>query len=259
MLLAIRSRGGQNQGKRFHQSLGPVHIQSEPVFMLIQTLVDLGTGLLRSGWRFPPSVLGRRGPAETGAERPTIHGSATGRPRRGRSSSRRSRQTLDVAAADAVASEKKPWRFAGKSLAKKIPKPSKRSATSGSISKRRVISAAARPYYEQALAINLEILGPKHLDTATSLNNLGFLLLAMQDFAARGPTSSRPWRSTRNCLAKNITSRPRRCAAWACCYRRWTTTRPPGPTTNRPWPSAGSSSAKINVIRSSRSATWAAC
>ncbi len=37
-------------------------------------------------------------------------------------------------------------------------------------------SAAARPYYEQALAIHREVLGEKHPDTASSLNNLGSLL-----------------------------------------------------------------------------------
>ena len=47
--------------------------------------------------------------------------------------------------------------------------------------------AAARPYYEQALAISREVLGEKHPDTATSLNNLGYLLQAMGDYAAARP------------------------------------------------------------------------
>ncbi len=47
--------------------------------------------------------------------------------------------------------------------------------------------AAARPYYEQALAIRKEVLGEKHPDTATSLNNLGYLLQAMGDYAAARP------------------------------------------------------------------------
>ena len=35
--------------------------------------------------------------------------------------------------------------------------------------------AAARPYYERALAIREQALGPSHPDTARSLNNLGVL------------------------------------------------------------------------------------
>ena len=46
---------------------------------------------------------------------------------------------------------------------------------------------AARPYYEQALAIRREVLGEHHPDTATSLNNLGSLLQAMGDLACRPP------------------------------------------------------------------------
>ncbi|MEM7532651.1 MAG: tetratricopeptide repeat protein [Chloroflexota bacterium] len=43
---------------------------------------------------------------------------------------------------------------------------------------------AARPYYEQALAIRLEVLGDNHPHTARSLNNLGTLLDSMGDFEA---------------------------------------------------------------------------
>ncbi len=43
---------------------------------------------------------------------------------------------------------------------------------------------AARPYYEQALAIRRQVLGDQHPDTALSLNNLGFLLHAQGDFSA---------------------------------------------------------------------------
>ena len=46
---------------------------------------------------------------------------------------------------------------------------------------------AARPYYEQALAIWREVLGEKHPDTARSLNNLGYLLQAMGDYPAARP------------------------------------------------------------------------
>ena len=46
---------------------------------------------------------------------------------------------------------------------------------------------AARPYYEQALAIRRAALGKAHPDTATSLNNLGLLLQAMGDYSAARP------------------------------------------------------------------------
>jgi tetratricopeptide (TPR) repeat protein len=46
-----------------------------------------------------------------------------------------------------------------------------------------MLSARVRPYLEQALAIYREVLGEKHPDTATSLNNLGMLLQAMGDYA----------------------------------------------------------------------------
>jgi CHAT domain-containing protein/Tfp pilus assembly protein PilF len=45
-------------------------------------------------------------------------------------------------------------------------------------------SAAARPLYEQALAIRKAVLGERHRDTATSLNNLAMLLFGQRDYAA---------------------------------------------------------------------------
>ena len=45
----------------------------------------------------------------------------------------------------------------------------------------------ARPYYERALAIFKEALGPAHPDTAQSLNNLGYLLQAQGDLAGARP------------------------------------------------------------------------
>jgi Tfp pilus assembly protein PilF len=44
--------------------------------------------------------------------------------------------------------------------------------------------AGARPYYERALAIGEQALGPTHPTTATSLNNLGNLLRAQGDLTA---------------------------------------------------------------------------
>src|SRR4029450_2340250 len=47
--------------------------------------------------------------------------------------------------------------------------------------------AGARPYYERALAICEQVLGPEHPDTATSLNNLGLLFHAQGDLVRAGP------------------------------------------------------------------------
>ena len=48
-------------------------------------------------------------------------------------------------------------------------------------------NAAARPYYERALAIWEAVLGADHPNTATSLNNLGVLLNNMGEYAAARP------------------------------------------------------------------------
>ena len=47
--------------------------------------------------------------------------------------------------------------------------------------------AAAKPLYEQALAIRKAVLGKHHPDTATSLNNLAVLLKSQGDYAAAKP------------------------------------------------------------------------
>ena len=47
--------------------------------------------------------------------------------------------------------------------------------------------AAAKPLLEQALAISKAVLGERHPDTATSLNNLALLLEAQGDYAAAKP------------------------------------------------------------------------
>jgi Tfp pilus assembly protein PilF len=47
--------------------------------------------------------------------------------------------------------------------------------------------AEARPYYERALAICEQVLGPEHPNTATSLNNLGLLLRTQGDLAGARP------------------------------------------------------------------------
>ena len=57
----------------------------------------------------------------------------------------------------------------------------------GNLLSRQGDHAAARPYYEQALAIRKKVLGDKHSDTAISLNNLGNLLSRQGDHAAARP------------------------------------------------------------------------
>ena len=60
-------------------------------------------------------------------------------------------------------------------------------AAGGKKAARQSKAMAARPYYEQALAINRKVLGEEHPDTAQSLNNLGALLRATGDYAAARP------------------------------------------------------------------------
>ena len=47
--------------------------------------------------------------------------------------------------------------------------------------------AAAKPLFEQVLAIRKAVLGERHPDTATSLNNLAYLLDAQGDYVAAQP------------------------------------------------------------------------
>ena len=51
--------------------------------------------------------------------------------------------------------------------------------------------AAVRPYYERALAIREQALGPLHPTTAQSLNNLGFLLYYEKNYAGALPLIQR--------------------------------------------------------------------
>jgi tetratricopeptide (TPR) repeat protein len=50
---------------------------------------------------------------------------------------------------------------------------------------------AAQPLYQRALDIREQALGPKHPDTATSLNNLAGLLQAQGDYEAAQPLYQR--------------------------------------------------------------------
>ena len=49
----------------------------------------------------------------------------------------------------------------------------------------------ARPFYERALAISEQVLGPHHPSTAQSLNNLALLLQAQGDYAGARPLYER--------------------------------------------------------------------
>ena len=51
--------------------------------------------------------------------------------------------------------------------------------------------AEARSHYERALAISEKALGPRHPDTATSLNNLALVLQAQGDLAGARPLHER--------------------------------------------------------------------
>jgi tetratricopeptide (TPR) repeat protein len=51
--------------------------------------------------------------------------------------------------------------------------------------------SAARPHYERAFAINENVLGAEHPDTASSLNNLGVLLRRQGDLSAARPYHER--------------------------------------------------------------------
>jgi tetratricopeptide (TPR) repeat protein len=55
----------------------------------------------------------------------------------------------------------------------------------------RAAYSAARPLLERALAIREKALGPEHPDTATSLNNLAWLLQDQGDLAAARPLYER--------------------------------------------------------------------
>ena len=47
--------------------------------------------------------------------------------------------------------------------------------------------SAARRYFERALAVNRDAVGPAHIDTAALLNNLALLLKQSGDYAAAKP------------------------------------------------------------------------
>jgi tetratricopeptide (TPR) repeat protein len=63
--------------------------------------------------------------------------------------------------------------------------------------------AGTKPYYERALAIRKQVLGPQHPDTAFSLTNLGALLEAQGDLAGAKPYYERALQICRLRLGKD--------------------------------------------------------
>ena len=95
--------------------------------------------------------------------------------------------------------------------------------------------AAARSYYEQALAIKREVLGEKHADTANSLDNLGVATSEMGDYAAARRYHEQALAIRREVLGKSTTVLLTRYSTWAMTPRIWGITRPRVGTSSRPW------------------------
>ncbi len=87
--------------------------------------------------------------------------------------------------------------------------------------------AAARPYYEQALAIREKALGADHPATASSLNNLGSLLDSMGDYAAARPYYEQALAIREKRWAPTTPTPPSVSTISATCCLPWATTPPP--------------------------------
>ncbi len=98
--------------------------------------------------------------------------------------------------------------------------------------------AAARPLYEQALAIRKEVLGERHPDYAHSLNNLAVLLKSQGDYAAARPLYEQALAIHKEVLGERHPDYATSLNNLAICSSRRGTTPPPGPSTSRPWRSA---------------------
>ena len=68
--------------------------------------------------------------------------------------------------------------------------------------------AAAKPLFEQALAIHKAVYGERHPATATSLDNLAGLLEVQGDYAAAKPLFEQALASARRCWARTPTPPP---------------------------------------------------
>ena len=79
--------------------------------------------------------------------------------------------------------------------------------------------AEARTLFERALAIWEKELGPDHPDTASSLNNLGYLLQAQGDLAGARPLYERALAIREKALGPDHPATPRASTTSAICFR----------------------------------------
>ena len=87
--------------------------------------------------------------------------------------------------------------------------------------------AEAKPVAEEAVRLRQEALGPKHADTATSLDDLGAVLMANGDAVGRKHGCAKRWRSGGKCsLRMTLSYRRASTTSGSPSWRRETRSRP---------------------------------